>query len=1057
MMLSLIIIVVLIVVICDKNRIIREFQVKVKKLENQVDILLKRVQNADKIEENIAPSAMQQEIVREDNYLTTEEVHEEKEQYDIFAKTDTISNKEFDENWNKINSIVDNKMNEKEKRQLKNTVLLALGAFFIVVAAISFLYSTWYTVPDFLKTGVILVLAGVFLGISHVADKVFDLKKTASTFFYIAMAYIPICLVSISLFGFIGEYLSFTGEGKFVYLSFASLLVAAVYLIFGYKNKDEKLYYASKFMQFIFVVCLASIITIKALNILCAVLAYTIILNIVDNRFEKEFLMQGKLFNKLSVCIISYISILCSLFAFDGAIVEILLMLGALINAIVLYLKENQKVFFGIAYVLGFLLLLETFLCSKFGFKFMHYQIATLVMLFITTFYYNFIEKEQLIRKIVNWTNLIIMSSIYLFSLTSFSSLDLYILGALGNLIAFTVYIKNNKEQYGLFCITTIISSIFLLLPDVKHVNAMVTLPFYEVSFAGYLIGMISAITMFVLLFNDKNKYLKIIPLSILFINLYRYQWVIGEKIDITFYLAALFTVFFTYLSLKDTKDIIYRTASYVFLISWFIYGGVDLYLATLIMIVFGIVQAVFAEQNIKNVINTITTLSLLVMYVYMIEDLLNIEVESYILSIVASLAYWYAFSRTKYIKVLPMLGLIIPLFNYDIMINETSNLSFILNVITVFFFLHMSFTHRAKDEYKIVSFAYVIALIFKYNDVIDFFTATFIVIIWSLIQMLIASKNAKEVLKGLILTSVVIMYVGIYIQAITNDITTKSYALTIISSLICWGLISKTKYLKALPMLGLIIPLFNYDLTLMGQYDITFIVNLAIVGLFTYMSIVGKKDNVYKAVSFIYLLALFLKYNEIDMYIKHFMLIIWGVCELLYSEGKLKDIFKALIATVSLSMYINALNDLEMIEITAFLLVGFLAYTHVITRMILSKYSDDYKVLEYFATAIIYLVAFGLYKDGIDLAIFIAAQILILMIAYVKKFGPVFAVTVPTVVINTFYVTREFWFAIPWWAYLIVVGGILIVFAARNELSEKQDINTIKEKLNKVKNYLDM
>jgi hypothetical protein len=41
---------------------------------------------------------------------------------------------------------------------------------------------------------------------------------------------------------------------------------------------------------------------------------------------------------------------------------------------------------------------------------------------------------------------------------------------------------------------------------------------------------------------------------------------------------------------------------------------------------------------------------------------------------------------------------------------------------------------------------------------------------------------------------------------------------------------------------------------------------------------------------------------------------------------------FIAFIATISLSAYINILHDLEMIEITAFLLVGFLIYTHIIT-----------------------------------------------------------------------------------------------------------------------------
>ena len=83
--------------------------------------------------------------------------------------------------------------------------------------------------------------------------------------------------------------------------------------------------------------------------------------------------------------------------------------------------------------------------------------------------------------------------------------------------------------------------------------------------------------------------------------------------------------------------------------------------------------------------------------------------------------------------------------------------------------------------------------------------------------------------------------------------------------------------------------------------------------------------------------------------------------------------------------------------------------------------------------------------------------QVIILMFAYVKRMGPAFAITLVTIIINMIYLTRYFWLSIPWWGYLVSVGGVLIVFAARNELSEKKDIKTVKEKIEKVKNYLDM
>lgn len=917
MILSIIVIIVLAVIIYDKNQYIGQLQLKIQKLEKQVNILLKRLQDNAYIENdsvNVEQYTVKNTV---EGKIVSNDTSQDNNFNEHVVVARAVQSKEFNDTWKKIKTVDD----EKEKKQLKNTVLLALGAFFIVIAAVSFLYSTWYTVPDFLKTGVILVLAGVFLGISHVADKVFDLKKTASTFFYIAMAYIPICLVSISIFGFVGEYLSLAGDGKFVYLSFISLLVAAIYLIFGYKHNDEKLYYASKFMQVLVVVCVTANFTVKAFDVLCIALLYTIVLNIVDNKFENCFLVQGQLFNDLCVGIISIISVLCSLFATKGELSEILLMFGVLVNAVILYSKKKQVKFFGISYVLSFFALIEILMYKNFDLDFIYYQLSIFAMLIIATIYYNFFEKDLIIRKIINWINLVVMYLVYWNTAKDFNSIDFLmnteivkypmfsILGILGTVMAFVVYIKNNRVQYNLFALTLGASSILLLLPD--RVWQYYSFPSYDVSFIGYLISMITAITMFVILFKDKNKYLKVIPLFVLFVNLYRYQWVIGQNFDITYYLNIVLTLVFTFFVIKDREDIVYKITSFAFLIGWFLYGQIDIYIATLIITIFGILQLIFSGDVGKNVIKAIMVFYLLLMYSKLVNYIHMIEAEQYMLSVITSLLFWYAFS--------------------------------------------------------------------------------------------------------------------------------------------------KTKWLKALPMLGLIIPVFEYNLVLLEQYDITFIVNLAMVVLFTYMSIIRRKDYIYKFVSFIYLVAFLAKYSEINMYIKHFMLIIWGLCEYLRSQGKLKDIFKFFVITVLLSMYIVVLKDLKMLEITAFLLIGFLIYVHIVTRTILQKYICSYKMLEYVAAVIIYLMAFELYRDVIDLAIFIIAQVFVLMISYARKLGPVFAVTVPAVIINTIYATREFWLAIPWWAYLIVVGGTLIVFAARNELAEKQDINMLKEKLNKVKNYLDM
>ena len=105
----------------------------------------------------------------------------------------------------------------KKRENRKNTMILVSGSILIVLAAIVFLLSTWNTMPNIIKTAILVLLIGVFLGISKFAKKVFKLEQASKTFYFIAMAYIPIVMISISVFKLFGTYLSSVGEGKYIY------------------------------------------------------------------------------------------------------------------------------------------------------------------------------------------------------------------------------------------------------------------------------------------------------------------------------------------------------------------------------------------------------------------------------------------------------------------------------------------------------------------------------------------------------------------------------------------------------------------------------------------------------------------------------------------------------------------------------------------------------------------------------------------------------------------------------------------------------------------------
>ena len=127
---------------------------------------------------------------------------------------------------------------ERQERETKNTTILITGAILIVLAAIVFLMSTWNTVSNIIKTVVLVLLIGVFLGASKIAKEKFKLEKASNTFFYLAMAYIPICLTSCSIFGLFGRFLSIYGEGRYTYLAMSMLFTAGIYYL-NYKKRNS--------------------------------------------------------------------------------------------------------------------------------------------------------------------------------------------------------------------------------------------------------------------------------------------------------------------------------------------------------------------------------------------------------------------------------------------------------------------------------------------------------------------------------------------------------------------------------------------------------------------------------------------------------------------------------------------------------------------------------------------------------------------------------------------------------------------------------------------------
>ena len=91
--------------------------------------------------------------------------------------------------------------------------------------------------------------------------------------------------------------------------------------------------------------------------------------------------------------------------------------------------------------------------------------------------------------------------------------------------------------------------------------------------------------------------------------------------------------------------------------------------------------------------------------------------------------------------------------------------------------------------------------------------------------------------------------------------------------------------------------------------------------------------------------------------------------------------------------------------------------------------------------------------EDGMIFGIFLA---LFIIFTYIFGYGAIFITTLLALVINVFLLTREFWFAIPWYIYLLIIGSTLIGFAIKNELNEKKGKIELVSKFRKLKDNVD-
>lgn len=795
---------------------------------------------------------------------------------------------------------------ELAERERKNTTVLITGAILIVLAAIVFLMSTWNTVSNIIKTVVLVLLIGVFFGASKIAKERFKLDKASNTFFYLAMAYIPICFLSCSIFGLFGNYFSINGDGKYTYLTITMVLTAGIYFI-NYKTRNSKILLAG-----------------SILSQICSLILFGFI-------FEENVLLT-------TIILLTYN-------------IALILLTNKDLNVDMLKYFYN-----GIPCITGIFAIVELFSSS-------FYMFFILPLLMINFLLLYFKKKDNL-------------QNAYLFNIS---------------LYAFGLYV------------TLLYRYSFDISNGIK-----------------FIISIVYAISAFViegiLLRKEENLIKSSMVVSLISIGIIYLRTLVVETTFIKSYMVA----------------------------------GLETLLMLLVYMK--------SKEDGKNILSYLIP-GTLILTVCHILRLLKVEYSIYIIASIIIFIIGELF-RGKEFEVLNKRFLIISNINIAIvyMISAMNFFEEFKNDVFYFILLELVYIYCyfKNRNYAVFKYASYITISFILLTGIEFIGVSkdleYLIPLITTIIVIIIEANCKQIIDNFSKVFISLLSVATYVSLLNFGETSCALIGFLFSIYLIYTNFknNENKYLRIIPMAGFLVLMMNSNF----DKEINTIFLLASTVAITLTSIYQKKFSLETIFSGVYL-AVTLDYFNND-YIQELFFIIWAFANMYFmEEEKTKDIFKALTYLGVYLLYNTFISELAMDKLSCWNSIGITILAILYLRKIIIRYIKNIDTIEYLTYSIIYLFALMSYVSEMDGIVFVLFVVGLVMYSYVKKYGSLFIVSIFAILINAILLTREFWLAIPWWIYLLLVGGTLIGFAIKNESDDKKEklkvgnvIKNLKEKI---------
>lgn len=390
-------------------------------------------------------------------------------------------------------------------KEVKNSFILIVGSILIILSAIVFLTSTWNITHNFFKTIIIILMLGVFLVASYLADKVFHLKQTSRAFYYIALAYLPILLLSIALFQLFGKYLSIYGLGRYLYLAISSALVAGVYYYHATTKKSSILIFFSVVFSLLGIIFLTLHFTNNITIILIMLLGYNMafMISYLYNKiyYNKDFHLKVITILTPTLAIL-FLYYLLSLYLSGITLTTVILEGILFINAYIFTIKIiNKPTFYQYLYPIFTIVILYT-LSWVIGSIFLVRQLCVLLA-FALIYLYDLKKSSQIqltsYFTIVGSFLLLYLATIFEVDIFQALGINCYLLWLIFTIFSFLSYLFTTKAkslQAYLFTSSMVITTIYFVWTF--HLN--------EVWIGYLLIGLLVSSLSISLLNNNLKK-----------------------------------------------------------------------------------------------------------------------------------------------------------------------------------------------------------------------------------------------------------------------------------------------------------------------------------------------------------------------------------------------------------------------------------------------------------------------------------------------------------------------------------------------------------------------